>query len=98
MRTTVKYIPIVVKIRVHCGEAEAMNNFAVLLYCEIANSKAYDEERVKEPPADRLRAAEHRELRRPRRLQARRKDSPMAVTAGKDVKCENASPDSIAAS
>ena len=23
MRTTVKYIPIVVKIRVHCGEAEA---------------------------------------------------------------------------
>ena len=25
-----------------------MNNFAVLLYCEIANPKAYDEERVKD--------------------------------------------------
>ena len=25
-----------------------MNNFAALLYCEIANPKAYDEERVKD--------------------------------------------------
>ena len=32
----------------YAGEAEAMNNFAVLLYCEIANPKAYDEERVKD--------------------------------------------------
>ena len=32
----------------YAGEAEAMNNFAALLYCEIANPKAYDEERVKD--------------------------------------------------
>ncbi len=30
----------------YAGDAEAMNNFAVLLYCEIANPRAYDEERV----------------------------------------------------
>ncbi len=32
----------------YAGEAEAMNNFAVLLYCEIANPKRYDEGRVKD--------------------------------------------------
>lgn len=50
-----------------------MNNFAALLYCEIANPKAYDGERV--------------------RVLLRR-----AAAKGKAVKCENASPGSIAAS